>query len=233
MNVSPDQWPRVKAVLTAALELEGAARAAYVAEACRDDSDVRHHVETLLASPDHGATFLETSAFGPRPAFGMEALTGHVAGTYRIEAAIGVGGMGEVYRARDLKLDRPVALKLLSAPVARDPDRLRRFRAEARAASSLNHPHILVIHDFGELEGRPFIVTEFVEGQTLRQQLEGGPLPVRDAVEIAMEVAPVDNTSREDVDDVRDVYEPPPGHHVGQVRDPPLLRPRRGEIPID
>ena len=118
-----------------------------------------------------------------------EDLSGRTAGTYRIEARIGAGGMGEVYRAHDAKLDRPVALKLLSADVAQDPERLRRFRSEARAASSLNHPHILIIHDFGELESRPFIITELVEGETLRQRLEGGPVPLRDAIDIAAQVA--------------------------------------------
>ncbi|HEY6214241.1 MAG TPA: serine/threonine protein kinase, partial [Vicinamibacterales bacterium] len=80
---------------------------------------------------------------------------GRTLGTYRILAPIGAGGMGEVFLAHDSKLDRRVALKLLAPEVASDPDRLRRFHQEARAASSLNHPHILVVHDFGESDGRP------------------------------------------------------------------------------
>jgi serine/threonine protein kinase/predicted ATPase len=118
-----------------------------------------------------------------------EDLTGRIIGSYHVEARIGAGGMGEVYRAHDAKLDRPVALKLLSSAVAADADRLRRFHAEARAASSLNHPNILVIHDFGEVDGRPFIVSELVDGQTLRQRMEQGPLPVREAVDLAAQVA--------------------------------------------
>ena len=118
-----------------------------------------------------------------------EDLSGRVAGTYRIGSRIGAGGMGVVYSAHDTKLDRPVALKLLSAVVAGNPERLRRFRAEARAASSLNHPHIVIIHDFGELEGRPFMVTELVEGQTLRQKCEAGALSIREALDIATQVA--------------------------------------------
>ena len=97
--------------------------------------------------------------------------------------------MGEVYKAHDKKLERPVALKLLPVHLTHDPERLRRFRAEARAASSLNHPHILVVHDFGDFNGRPFIVTEFVEGQTLRQRIDAAPIPVRDAVAITTQVA--------------------------------------------
>jgi tetratricopeptide (TPR) repeat protein len=97
--------------------------------------------------------------------------------------------MGEVYKAYDRKLDRPVALKLLPAHVADDPEWLRRFRAEARAASSLNHPHILVVHDFGEFRGRPFIVMEFVEGQTLRARIDASPIPLKDAISVTMQVA--------------------------------------------
>jgi len=97
--------------------------------------------------------------------------------------------MGEVYLAHDTNLGRPVALKFLSPNLAADHDRLRRFHQEARAASSLNHPHIVVVHDFGELDGRPYMVTEFIEGETLRHRLQQGPLPVRDVVEIGVQMA--------------------------------------------
>src|SRR5688572_17081291 len=119
----------------------------------------------------------------------MTDFEGRQIGPYRIVARIGAGGMGEVFKAHDAKLDRVVALKLLPSGVAGDPDRLRRFHAEARAASSLNHPHILVVHDFGELQGRPFIVTEFVEGQTLRPLIQQGPVPTADALRIATQIA--------------------------------------------
>src|SRR5439155_13249011 len=102
---------------------------------------------------------------------------------------IGAGGMGEVYLARDAKLDRVVALKLLARDLSQDPDRLHRFHAEARAASSLNHPHILVIHDFGEVDGRPFMVTEYVEGHTLRERLQSGPLGISEALDLATQIA--------------------------------------------
>ena len=119
----------------------------------------------------------------------MTDFEGRQIGPYRIMSRIGAGGMGEVFKAHDAKLDRVVALKLLPSDVAGDPDRLRRFHAEARAASSLNHPHILVVHDFGELHGRPFIVTEFVEGQTLQSLIEGGPVPAADALRMATQIA--------------------------------------------
>ena len=116
-------------------------------------------------------------------------LIGRAFGTYRIRSLLGSGGMGQVYLAHDSKLDRLVALKLIAPELSGDPDRLRRFLQEARAASSLNHPHILVIHDFGELDGRPFIVSEFVEGETLRERLLRGPVPAREAVAIAVQIA--------------------------------------------
>jgi predicted ATPase len=110
-------------------------------------------------------------------------------GPYEILSALGAGGMGEVYKAHDTKLDRSVAIKLLPAHLAGDAERLRRFHAEARAASALNHPHILVIHDFDDVDGRPCMVTEFVEGQTLRQRLESGSITIREAVDIATQAA--------------------------------------------
>ena len=109
--------------------------------------------------------------------------------SYQLISRLGAGGMGEVYLAHDMKLDRRVALKVLSPELAADRDRLRRFHQEARAASSLNHPNILVVHDFGELDGRPYLVTEFIEGETLRQRLQQGRLPIRDVVEIGLQMA--------------------------------------------
>ena len=124
-----------------------------------------------------------------------EDFTGQTLGTYRVEERIGAGGMGEVYRAYDSKLDRPVAIKLLDPKAGVDPERLQRFRAEARTVSALNHPHILIIYDIGEEAGRPFMVTEFVEGVTLRQRVAQGPLPVRETIAIATQVASADEMS--------------------------------------
>jgi serine/threonine protein kinase len=110
-------------------------------------------------------------------------------GPYEIVAAAGAGGMGEVYRARDARLNRDVAIKVLPAAFVRDPERLRRFQQEAQAVAALNHPNILAIHDFGEHEGSPYIVTEFLEGETLRGRLRPGALPVRKAAEFADQIA--------------------------------------------
>src|SRR5262245_27840267 len=110
-------------------------------------------------------------------------------GSYEILAPLGAGGMGEVYRARDNRLERAVALKVLPTDFAKDADRLRRFEQEARATSALNHPNILTVHDFGLHEGAPFIVMELLEGEELRAQLDEGALSVRKAIEYAQQIA--------------------------------------------
>ena len=185
-----DDWPRVKGVLEEALTRNGADRQAYLAHACGADATLRARVETLLAAGERAATFLETPAAQLLDESRMaENPSGRVVSCYRLVSRLGAGGMGEVFLAHDEKLDRPVAIKFLSPQLAADRERLRRFHQEARAASSLNHPHIVVVHDFGELDGRPYLVTEFIEGETLRQRMQAGPLPVRDVVEIAIQVA--------------------------------------------
>ncbi|MGH9467510.1 MAG: protein kinase domain-containing protein [Terriglobales bacterium] len=114
---------------------------------------------------------------------------GTLAGPYRIEAPLGAGAMGEVYRARDTRLQRDVAVKLLLPEVANDPERRRRFEQEARTIATLNHANLLAIYDVGELEGQPFLVTELLQGQSLRQMLSGGALPVRKAADLGAQIA--------------------------------------------
>jgi serine/threonine protein kinase len=181
-------WTRIKAIFDGAVVLDPHARSAFLAEACGGDARLRQQVEALLASSDRAGAFLESGevALMERPA---DDLIGRTMGTYRIVSRVGEGGMGAVYKAHDAKLDRDVALKLLPREVASDADRVRRFGAEAHAASSLSHPNILVIHDFGELDGRPFIVSEFVEGETLQQRIDRGPIPIADAIAIAVQIA--------------------------------------------
>ena len=119
----------------------------------------------------------------------MTLTSGTKLGPYEVVAPAGAGGMGEVYRARDTRLNREVAIKVLPAAFARDPERLRRFQQEAQAVAALNHPNILAIHDFGEHEGSLYIVNEFVEGETLHARLRAGALPVRKASELAQQIA--------------------------------------------
>lgn len=119
----------------------------------------------------------------------MALMSGSKIGPYEILAPLGAGGMGEVYRARDNRLGRDVAIKVLPEAMARDTERLRRFETEARAVAALNHPNILSIHDIGTHEGAPYLVSECLEGQTLRQELRGGALPRRHAVEYGTEIS--------------------------------------------
>jgi len=119
----------------------------------------------------------------------MSLISGARVGPYEVTSPVGAGGMGEVYRARDARLNREVAIKVLPVAFAHDPERLRRFQQEAQAVAALNHPNILAIHDFGEHEGSPYLVTEFLEGETVRARLGPGSLPVRKAVEYAEQIA--------------------------------------------
>jgi eukaryotic-like serine/threonine-protein kinase len=119
----------------------------------------------------------------------MALTSGTKLGPYEIQSPLGAGGMGEVYRAHDTRLNRDVAIKVLPTAFARDPERLRRFRQEAEAVAALNHPNILAIYDFGEHEGSPYIVAEFLEGETLRERLRPGAMPVRKAIESAEQIA--------------------------------------------
>src|SRR5215813_3346334 len=119
----------------------------------------------------------------------MNLSSGARVGPYEIVAPLGAGGMGEVYRARDQRLEREVALKLLPPAFAKDEERVRRFEQEARAAGQLNHPNILQIHDIGAYERSPYIVSELLEGQTLRERLRAGALTARKAVDYALQTA--------------------------------------------
>src|SRR5262245_59724402 len=117
----------------------------------------------------------------------MNLTTDKQLGPYEILSPLGAGGMGEVWRARDTRLNREVAIKVLPASLTRDADRLRRFEQEARATSVLNHPNILTVYDIGGHEGTPFIVAELLEGEELRKQLNIGALPVRAAIDYAQQ----------------------------------------------
>jgi serine/threonine protein kinase/tetratricopeptide (TPR) repeat protein len=187
-----DDWQRVKAVFEQALAVDETERPAFLAAACGSDALLRERVDALLASHAASESFLEAGASSvlrlPHSGDVLEDLSGQRLGTYRLQSRIGGGAMGEVYLAHDEKLNRHVAVKLIATRLALDPNRLRRFRQEAEAASSLNHPNIVVVHDFGEVDGRPFIVTELVEGTTLRERLKQGPLAITGAIDIALQL---------------------------------------------
>ena len=119
----------------------------------------------------------------------MSLMPGARLGRYEVVTLVGAGSMGEVYRARDPQLGRDVAIKVLAPAFAEDADRLVRFEQEARAAAALNHPNILAVFDIGRHAGSPYIVSEFLEGGTLRERLKTGPLPARKAIEYASQMA--------------------------------------------
>jgi len=196
--MTPDRWERVQEVFAAATEREPGSRAAFLEEACRGDPELRKEVESLLSSLGAASSgFLESPAIDAVPALsptdrkaGSPALTrGARLGPYEIFGPLGAGGMGEVYRARDTKLDRNVAIKVLPESVAADPDALARFEREAKAVAALSHPNILAIHDFGSLHGVSYAVMELLEGQTLRRKLDAARVPQRQAVDYALQIA--------------------------------------------
>src|ERR1700739_3407074 len=119
----------------------------------------------------------------------MPLATGSKLDGYEIVGLLGSGGMGEVYRSRDSALRREVAIKVLPSFVSRDPDRLERFEQEAQAAAALNHPNILAVHRFGVFEGAPYLVSELLEGSTLREVLRHGSIPLRKAIDYGVQIA--------------------------------------------
>jgi eukaryotic-like serine/threonine-protein kinase len=189
--MTDDRWRRIKALFQATVERPSAERDAFLAEAVGGDDALRQEVESLLASDaaDSGALDRLPLAAGPLLADPVPLPIRTRVGPYEIVAAIGHGAMGEVYRARDTKLNREVALKVLPPLFALDPDRVARFRREAQVLAAVNHPNIAAIYDFEESDGVQALVLELVDGQTLADHLEQGPLPVTDALTIARQVA--------------------------------------------
>jgi eukaryotic-like serine/threonine-protein kinase len=188
-----ERWQQVNDLFQSAVERAPGERAAFLDEGCRGDKGLRREVESLLASFEKAENFIESPAFEVVPELLTNdragALVGELIGHYRIESLIGVGGMGEVYLARDERLGRKVALKLLPARLTSDETQLSRFKTEARSASALNHPNILTVYEIGAEGNRQFIATEFIEGMTLRASLGCGRMNLRAALEIAVQVA--------------------------------------------
>ena len=189
--MNPDRWRQVADVYEAALEREPAARGPFLAEACRDDSDLRREVESLLAQEhtplvvDHGMLTVAAAVLE-----GISRLEpGTTLGPYRVEALIGAGGMGDVYRARDTKLNRDVALKVLPESLTGDADRLARFSREAHVLASLNHPNIAAIHSIEDRDDVHALVLELVEGPTLADRIARRSLALPEALPIARQIA--------------------------------------------
>ena len=199
--MSPERWQQVRELFRKALEVHQDQRAEFLEKTCQDDPDLRNEVESLLKSFDSMDNFLEMPL--PHAAARIiennsaEDLIGKQIGHYEIISTLGQGGMGAVYLARDTKLQRKVAVKVLPSDFTVDAERLRRFEQEAIAASSLNHPSILTIHEIGESSGIHFIATEFIEGHTLRELMqasranteENPTIAIAEVVHIAAQIA--------------------------------------------
>ena len=187
------RWQRVKEIFDGALELHGDERVGFLERACDGDVEVREEVESLLRSYEVAGSFMEAPAVAHAAddlATEHKLTPGQRIKHYQIVNLIGEGGMGEVYLANDTILGRRIALKVLPAFVSKDPERLRRFTQEARAASRLSHPNVCVVHEIGETDdGRPFIAMEYVEGMTLRQRIRNQGMKLGDVLDIAIQIA--------------------------------------------
>jgi serine/threonine protein kinase len=196
--LTPERWQQVSRIFKSAISLDGEARVAYVANQCGDDASLRSEVEKLIAShqqasaedfirgraADDGAVLLVDEVEEHQPSLEK----GQQIGSYVILDRLGAGGMGEVYLAKDSRLERTVALKVLSPDISADKRRMQRFRQEAKVASSLNQPNILTIYEFGEVEGLTFLATEFIDGETLRNYLHNKRIKPGETIDIAIQI---------------------------------------------
>jgi Tol biopolymer transport system component len=194
-----ERWKQIEKIYHSALAVEQSRRSSFLEDACGGDESLRQEVETLLSHEDEAGGFLEGPALevmakglarekawdGATDESAMDKIISH----YHVLEKLGSGGMGVVYKAKDIKLGRLVALKFIPKDVGDDHQALERFKREARAASALNHAHICTIYDIDEYEGQPFIAMELLEGCTLKQRIAGKPLDNRTLVEIALQIA--------------------------------------------
>ena len=186
--MTPERWAVVKQALVEALTRAPQERAAYLEAITVTDPELRQEVEGLLA---HHADedFVEQRAMPVVAVPGSALRPGATFGPYEIQSQLGEGGMGLVFLAQDRALDRPVALKFLSARLQQPDEARRRFLREAKAAAALDHPYICKIYQTGEEDGRPFIAMEYVRGETLRSRLDASPMPLKDILRLGIEVA--------------------------------------------
>jgi tetratricopeptide (TPR) repeat protein/predicted Ser/Thr protein kinase len=194
MMPPPERWQQIAALFAEVLEHPAGERLALLELACAGDPALRTTLERLLDAHERAGGFLEeldtTRAAALVEAVGEEGEPGQVIGRYRVVRQLGRGGMGVVYLAHDERLDRPVALKLLPPYLSTDDAAARRLTEEARAASALDHPHIITIYEIGEsADERLYLAMAYYEGETLRERITRGPLSVEEAVELAVQIA--------------------------------------------
>jgi eukaryotic-like serine/threonine-protein kinase len=191
--MTPERWQQIEKLCQSALELEESRRTAFLEKACAGDKELRREVESLLKFDTRGDQFIEQPAMEVAAKMVAqekpELLVGQQLGSYQIVSLLGAGGMGVVHQARDTRLKRLVAIKVLPPDRVSDPERKRRFIQEARAASALNHPNIITIHDIGHEGGIDFIVMEHVSGKTLDQRIPRKGMKLNEALKIAIQMA--------------------------------------------
>src|SRR6267378_6696042 len=191
--MTPERWQQVNKLFQAVADRTPDERTTFLQRSCHGDEDLLREVESLITSHESAENFIESPAFEVAPELLTKERAGliiaELIGRYQIESLIGVGGMGEVYLARDEQLGRKAALKLLPDSLTTNETQLSRFKNEARSASALNHPNILTVYEIGAEGDRLFIATEFIEGVTLRASLARGRINPHAALEIAVQVA--------------------------------------------
>ena len=191
--MSADRWQTLDRLFSEALQLPADARNALLAQECGTDEQLRRDVLSLLDAAESSGEFLARPALerlaGAIAADGWSLRSGERLGAYTVRDLLGAGAVGEVWRATDERLNRDVAIKLLLPHLSSDPQRARRFAEEARTAGSLNHPNILSVHDVDEHGGVPFIVSEYVDGESLRTRVKRGPLSIDTAQGVALQIA--------------------------------------------
>ena len=186
-----EQWQEVQDLFHAALEREPGNRSIFLDQACGENESLRREVAWLITAHETEEHFIDAPAY----VSACDVLAGHhyepgeMLGNYKFQTALGSGGMGEVYLAEDIRLNRKVALKLLPPHFTVNPDRVRRFEREARAASALNHPNIVTIYEIGQSDTTHFIATEFVDGKTLRQLINEKPFTLNETLNVSMQIA--------------------------------------------
>jgi serine/threonine protein kinase len=184
--MTPQRWDRIKQIFERAVELDPASRASFLDSACGNDPSLRAEVEQLVAEDDRGGGLIEESLV---PIQKNALSSGSRLGPYEIVSAIGAGGMGEVYQARDSRLKRTVAIKVLPEYLASDRQARLRFEREAAAVAGLSHPHICALYDIGHQDGIDYLVMEYLEGETVAHRLSNSALPLDELVRYAVEIA--------------------------------------------
>jgi len=189
--MNPERWRQITSIFQVAVQRDASSRAAYLNDACAGDDSLRREVEGMLASHDQASSFIEEPALNvaARQSGNGPSLIGQSIAHYQLLSLLGSGGMGDVYLALDTKLGRKVALKLLPEYLASDTQRARMFTKEARAASALNHPNIITIHEIGQLGDRYYIAMEYVEGETLRSHIYKDKTPLSKLLKYLQQVA--------------------------------------------